>query len=153
MQPCLLWLFRPPFIRCKKKIKKERNKRTTTIPALRFAPQVKMPPLTEIRSSPYSKNNMGLNVNLNIKSDLCFYDMGEPESIIKWKSNWRSIEMVFINHGISHHHVYYGGGGGSAVSRDFQQISGKFQSGPIWLRKWSDMASKVVRYGLQSGPL
>ena len=34
---------------------------------------------------------------------------------------------------------------GGAVSRDFQ-ISGNFP-------KWSDMASKVVRYGLQSGPL
>ena len=67
-------------------------------------------------------------------------------AIIKWNSDWWSIEVVVINHGISHHDVYYGGGGGSAVSRDFQQISGKFQSGPIWLRKWSDMASKVGRY-------
>ena len=38
------------------------------------------------------------------------------------------------------HDVYDDGGGvGGAVSRNFQ-------SGPIWLRKWSDMASKVGRY-------
>ena len=69
--------------------------------------------------------------------------------IIKWNSDWWSIEVVVINHGISlrlHHDVYDedgGGGGGGAVSRE---ISKKFP-------KWSDMASKVVRYGLQSGPL
>ena len=50
--------------------------------------------------------------------------------------------MVVINHGISHHDVYYDDGGGDgAVSRDFQQISGKFQSGPIWPPKWAIMIS------------
>ena len=57
--------------------------------------------------------------------------------------------MAVINHGISlrlHHDVYDedgSGGGGGAVSRE---ISGKFP-------KWSDMASKVVRYGLETGPI
>ena len=47
--------------------------------------------------------------------------------------------MVVINHGISHHDVYDddGGGGGGAVSQDFQ-IPGN---------------SKVVRYGLETGPI
>ena len=60
--------------------------------------------------------------------------------IIKWKSDWRSIEVVFINHGISLHDVY---GGGGAVSRE---ISKRHQ-----FPKWSDMASKLVRYGLKTG--
>ena len=59
---------------------------------------------------------------------------GDILFIIKWKSDWWSIEVVIINHGISHHDV---DGGGGAVSQNFQ-ISGNFP-------KWSDMASKVVR--------
>ena len=32
-------------------------------------------------------------------------------------------------------------------------VSRNFQSGPIWPRNWSDMASKLVRYGLETGPI
>ena len=54
-----------------------------------------------------------------------------PIIIIKWKADSVVIEVVVINHG-----------GGGCLSRNFE-------SGPIWHPKWSDMVSKVVRYGFQ----
>ena len=72
--------------------------------------------------------------------------------IIKWQANFLLTKVVVINHGISRHDDdgSGGGGGGGSLSRE------TFRSGPIWLRKWSDMPFKVVRYHFQYyhiGPL
>ena len=58
--------------------------------------------------------------------------------IIKWKADFLLIKVVVINHGIS------------LISEAYRTISGA--TFPEF-RKWSDMASKVVRYGFESGPI
>ena len=56
------------------------------------------------------------------------------QTIIRWKANFLIIKVVVINHGISLQNVVDDDGGGG------------FPEFP----KWSDMASKLVRYGFQS---